>query len=95
MAIEGTTRAWTKLAKEFKSYHEELHSVCWLCRQPINYQAPGHHPDSFEADHFLPRNDYPELALEWDNLRPSHCSCNRSRGKRDARAPIGPQTRTW
>ncbi len=89
------TRSWRTLAADFKQHHQELSSVCWLCRQPINYEAPGHHPDSFEPDHFLPRNDYPELTLEWDNLRPAHCSCNRSRGKKDAQAPIGPQTQSW
>lgn len=51
MAGDIGIRVWRELAAAFKTYHHELGSVCWLCRQPINYDAPGYHPDSFEPDH--------------------------------------------
>ncbi|MDK8637518.1 HNH endonuclease [Corynebacterium imitans] len=68
---------------------------CWLCGQPIDYNAAGGTPNAFELDHFYPRTDYPELTWEESNFRPSHSGCNRSRGKRDAPAAIGPTTIAW
>ena len=32
-----------------------------------------------EIEHFQPKNVYPELSLEWDNLLPSCTRCNRSK----------------
>ncbi|QDQ97969.1 HNH endonuclease [Tomitella fengzijianii] len=59
---------------------------CWLCGQPIDYGAPPHHPDSFEADHAYPVSTHPHLAGDPGNLRASHMACNRSRGNNDAYA---------
>lgn len=95
MTDEWGTRAGKKLGREFKTQCQENNATCWLCHQPIDYTAPPQTPNAFEPDHAIPRDTAPELALDPTNLRPAHCSCNRSRGKRDIPLPIGPQTRTW
>ncbi|ADG97643.1 conserved hypothetical protein [Segniliparus rotundus DSM 44985] len=53
---------------------------CWICRQPIDYNAPPEHPDSFQADHAYPRATHPHLAFDYQNLRASHARCNQTRG---------------
>lgn len=95
MADEWGNRAGKDLGKRFKAHCQDLGAACWLCGQPIDYGAPPQTPDAFEPDHAVPRDIAPELALDWDNLRPAHCSCNRARGKRDVPLPIGPHTRAW
>lgn len=90
----GTRRA-RELTATFRADCEEKNSPCWLCLQPIDYAAPGGTTNAFELDHALPRAEYPELALEPDNFRAAHSGCNRSRGKRDAPAILGPTTIEW
>ena len=74
------TRAWRKLAATFKTACRRRNAPCWLCGQSIDYDAPPQAPEAFEADHYRPRDTHPHLALDPTNLRPSHSSCNRSRG---------------
>lgn len=62
---------------------------CWICRQPIDYEAPANHPESFEPDHYYPLSTHPQLANDPGNLRPSHSKCNRSRGNQ---APTSDQS---
>ncbi|MGP9725571.1 HNH endonuclease [Corynebacterium sp. AOP40-9SA-29] len=95
MADQWSDRAGKDLARRYKAHSRELGLVCWLCHQPIDYDAAAQTSEAFEPDHVIPRTVAPELALDWDNLRPSHCSCNRSRGPRAVPLPIGPQTRAW
>lgn len=95
MTDQWGTRAGKDLARRFKSECRDQALACWLCHQPIDYDAPPQTPDAFEPDHVIPRETAPELALDWDNLRPAHCSCNRSRGKRDVPLPLGLTTRAW
>ena len=89
MADKWTGRAAANLRREYLEQCRAINAACWLCNQPINYDARPGTPNSFEPDHFLPRADYPELALDPDNLRPAHASCNRSRGKKDRPLPLG------
>lgn len=87
--------AGVALRKRFRQQCEEVNAPCWICGQPIDYSAAGGHSNSFEADHFFPRVDYPDLILEESNLRPSHMSCNRHRGSRGVVIPLGPTTIDW
>ena len=81
--------------REFRAEHEAMQSVCWLCRQPIDYTAPPQSANAFEPDHVLPRSTHPELEDDPSNWRPSHASCNRSR-KDGAPAPdLGSLSEQW
>ncbi|QCG77810.1 HNH endonuclease [Gordonia phage Reyja] len=55
---------------------------CYLCHQPIDYDAPANTPDAFEADHKLPLSTHPHLANDPTNLGPTHHRCNRGRGNK-------------
>lgn len=73
-------RAWKALVELCKRTYPW---ICHLCGQPIPRQAlPVGHPEKYEADHVLSYDDYPHLRMVLANLRPSHCRCNRYRGKR-------------
>ncbi|APT92704.1 hypothetical protein CPHO_07160 [Corynebacterium phocae] len=87
--------AGQKLRAQYLRHCKDNDLPCWLCGQPIDYNGRANSRDSFEPDHFYPRSNHPELALDWDNLRPSHCSCNRSRGNRDAALPLGRRSAAW
>lgn len=68
---------------------------CWICTQPIDYDAPPNHPDSFEPDHYYPVSTHPHLANDPANLRASHSKCNRSRGNKPPEQGIWLQAEEW
>lgn len=53
---------------------------CWLCGQPIDYNAKAGEPKSFSADHKEPLSKRPDLAEVYSNLRPAHFECNDKKG---------------
>ena len=59
-------------ARALKATSAANGAPCWLCGQPIDYQATGG-PWSFHADHVTPGDPDSEL-------RPAHARCNESRG---------------
>lgn len=75
----------------------KANSVCWICGRPIDYTAPANDPDSWEPDHVKPVSLYPELEFDLSNIRPSHASCNRSRGNgtRFGDDRLGNPSRKW
>lgn len=86
-----SSRAWRTAAAEYKEVcrrHRNadgtLGAHCAHCGQPIDYDAPKDSPSAFEADHHKPLHTHPQLAFTRSNLRPSHKSCNGSKG---AKAP--------
>jgi len=68
---------------------------CWICRQPINYEAKANSSDAFEVDHIKPVSTHPELAEEPMNLASSHGGCNRSKGARALKPTLGNTSRNW
>lgn len=78
--MRPTGHRWRKLKDRMKADCRNRRAVCWRCNQPIDYDAPGQAPTSFEADHYYPVKTHPWLAYEYTNLRPSHSRCNRARG---------------
>ena len=69
---------------------------CWICGAPIDYSlAPSSCPDAWEADHYIPVDDHPELEYDLGNIRPSHAHCNRSRQKRAGIDLLGTPSRDW
>jgi 5-methylcytosine-specific restriction endonuclease McrA len=81
-AVKPSGYRWRQLRARFRSQCHAAHARCWLCGGPIDWDAAPNTPASFEVDHALPRSTHPELAWEPANFRPSHVSCNRSRGHR-------------
>lgn len=77
--MRPTGHRWRTLKSRFKADCKGRRAVCIHCRNPIDYEAPGQHPQSFEADHYQPVTTHPWLAYTYANLRPSHSKCNRAR----------------
>jgi 5-methylcytosine-specific restriction endonuclease McrA len=75
---------WRQIAAKFRQRCAAVDAPCWLCGQPIDYTAKPQTESAFEADHKLPVETHPHLAFMTGNLRPSHSSCNRSRGSKPA-----------
>ena len=74
-----TNWAWSKTKREFKAQCRAIRAPCHLCHMPIDYHAPPLSKNAFEVDHYHPVSVRPDLEYQLSNLRPSHCSCNRSR----------------
>lgn len=74
-----STRNWRALRDRQKAKR----LPCYHCGQPIDYDKPYPHPDSFTADHLKPKTRYPELAEDPGNVVSSHARCNWSKGDRE------------
>ena len=89
------TKRWQKLRANLYERDRRADARCWICGQPIDYRAPSGTPDSWEPDHVLPVSARPDLAFDVGNIKPSHCSCNRARGKRGNANDLGSPSRAW
>ena len=89
-------RPWRTLASRFERECREAGEACWICGQPIDYEADATvHPDAFQPDHYYPVSTHPELALDPANLRASHRSCNVARGDGPPPLGLGRTSRSW
>lgn len=86
---------WQQLRRNLYERDRRANAPCWICGQQIDYRAPSGTPDAWEPDHVLPVATHPDLAYDPGNIRPAHCSCNRSRGSSGAGGGIGRTTRDW
>ena len=82
---------WRKLRADQKAKR----LPCWLCGQPIDYDADKDNPDSFTVDHEKLRSTHPHLAEEPSNLRSAHARCNKTRGASAPTPVIGVTSRNW
>ena len=89
------TRCWRKFREGLYRRDRATNAACWICGQPIDYRAEPGTPDAWEPDHVVPVAQAPDLAFDPGNVRPAHCSCNRSRGDRRGSLGIGKPTRNW
>ena len=71
---------WREVAAKFRASCLRANAPCLICGQQIDYGAKSQTESAFEADHVHPVSTHPHLAFMASNLRPSHASCNRSRG---------------
>lgn len=95
-AIQGRwSSKYLKQRKRYRSQCEVVKAPCHLCGQPIDYTVPSGEGESFEVDHFYPVDDYPELMEDIGNFRPSHKSCNASRGKAPVVPTLGTPSEKW
>ncbi len=58
---------------------EDFHGKCYLCER---YVGP-----EFQVEHLRPKETYPHLKFEWNNLFPA-CTCNQRRLKWSGRSEI-------
>ena len=90
---------WRRLARQCYERDRALGAECANCRGacgPIRYEEGySKGPWSYEADHRIPVESHPELALDPSNVQPSHKRCNRSRGKRAVMDALGNRSREW
>jgi 5-methylcytosine-specific restriction endonuclease McrA len=69
---------------------------CGICHQPIDYTLRSPHPQAFEVDHVIARNNGGHDTI--DNKQASHRLCNQQKGDREAPTPRPEAittTRTW
>lgn len=91
-----STRRYRLLRKTFREQCEAANAPCWLCTEPIDYRAKQGEPDAFNLDHALSRETHPHLAEDPGNFRPSHETCNKSKGTRLAAGiGLGQRSRNW
>lgn len=91
------TRATMKLVAQYKRECAEAGLPCWLCGQPIDYEADAStgNPNAFNVDHVIPTSVDPDLELDVENFRPSHASCNKSRGNKPPVFALGAPSEAW
>jgi 5-methylcytosine-specific restriction endonuclease McrA len=91
VSYEGRSgRPWARMRALVK---REGSHVCWLCGKAIDMGLPYNHKWGWTIDHVLPLS-MGGSALDMDNLREAHRSCNSSRGNRD-KGPIPKRSREW
>jgi 5-methylcytosine-specific restriction endonuclease McrA len=86
-----TTARFRKLAAALRRERRR----CWLCGQPINYEAGRQDDDSFTVDHIVPLSIAPDRAEDYTNFAAAHRRCNSARGARDPRPGLGDAARQW
>lgn len=89
------TKDGARLRAEMQAHYRAIDAPCWICAQRIDYDAPANNPEALDIDHVKPRKTHRHLALDRNNLRPSHCRCNRSKGVGAAKPPLGTVTESW
>jgi hypothetical protein len=92
-----TTRGHRRIRKIKAAMRAERRQPCMRCGQPIDYDAPPEHPDSFNAGHIKAWALFPELRADPGNFQQEHSSCGKSAGISDGTANdrIGMSSREW
>ncbi|MBW8025302.1 HNH endonuclease [Clavibacter michiganensis subsp. michiganensis] len=92
------TRRMDKVKADFRKRCAAEDLPCWLCTQPIDYDAPTDdykNESRFQPDHYFPASERPDLYDDPSNLRPSHAGCNQRRSNQAPRAGLRPPSRQW
>lgn len=87
-----TSKTFRKLRAKLRNEH---HPNCYLCGQPIDYEAKHTDPESFSVDHILPLHTHPHLAETYSNLAPTHLRCNKSKGTSKPKPGLGNHKQQW
>ncbi|MEQ3835298.1 HNH endonuclease [Lawsonella clevelandensis] len=82
------------IRKQYKHQCQQNNTPCWLCGQPINYNLPTTHQQSFTIDHMLPYSTHPHLLEDQTNFRPAHRHCNIQRSNKTPTS-LGTLSRNW
>lgn len=92
------SRAFKAGRAEFRDKCRDNNRPCWICGQPIDYDA--RHDDyandsRFQLDHRYPVSTHPEIQEDPANWEPSHAGCNRERSNRPPRPNLGTLSQAW
>jgi 5-methylcytosine-specific restriction endonuclease McrA len=79
----------------YRSHAKDNQLPCWLDGEPIDYDLPSEHPDSWSLDHAVPVSKAPELSKDPNNFRSAHLDCNKRRGNADPHIDLGKPSRAW
>ena len=97
----GGTR-WNVVKRQAFERDRAANAPCWICvaegaEDPSIDYSLGYStgPRAYEADHYVPVHDHPELEYDLANIRAAHQSCNRRRGKRASISQLGSPSRDW
>lgn len=82
---------WRKLREQIKASRPP----CYLCGQPINYQAPYPADDSFTVEHIKSWINHPELREDPANLVAAHAKCNKAKGAGEIKHELGNTLEQW
>ena len=97
------TSRWRKVKQQAKLRDMRRGARCHICGDLIDYHAEPMTPYAYEADHYpmsvqqMIAAGHPEWAYDLTNLKPAHCSCNRSAGSKlseSTSTDIGKPTRS-
>jgi hypothetical protein len=92
------TRRMDAVKDQHRAEAQRLDLPCWLCGQPIDYDAPADdykNESRYQYDHYFPASTHPEHYDDPANGRASHAGCNTRRGNGPPRAPLRPPSREW
>lgn len=91
----GSTR-WLRIRRQAFERDRATGAPCWICLKPIDYSLGYSTCDeAYEADHYIPVDDHPEMEYDLTNIRASHRTCNRARHKRAGISLLGTPSRDW
>lgn len=97
--VRVSSRRFKQLRTKFRQECETENHPCWLCSQPIDYDAAFDdyaNDDRFELDHYYPVSTHPELEEDPANFRPSHAGCNNAKSNRTVTGTLaGTLSRDW
>ena len=92
---------WVQVRRQAFERDRACNAGCWICeaegRDPTIDYSLGYStgPMAYEADHYIPVSDHPELQYDLANIRASHQACNRRRGKKASISMLGTPSRDW
>ena len=92
---------WLSVRRQAFERDRACGAGCWICaaegRDPTIDYSLGYStgPKAYEADHFIPVCDHPELEYDLANLRASHQACNRKRKTKAGLSLLGNPSRDW
>lgn len=69
--------------------------ICWICGVDIDMRLPDNDKWSWTLDHVLALAEYPCLALDRDNHREAHRTCNSAKGKGAPKQTRCRNSRDW
>lgn len=90
------TRLYKRIVADFRERSRLSGAVCARCGQPIKYDEPSWHPESFQAGHIRSWRDHPELRFDPANFQAEHALCNQDAGADgDEKPGIGTTSEDW